>query len=273
MYFALLWGFTLVAYTRSQPVTSEAVQEEVAELLQLGIEKRVRRGQAMNPELKAPVIRAIAGIAVRQEKAYREQYYDIMFDLGDEATVKKYAEAYLKDSNFSGAGLFPTCQNPHVIELIAPAIFREEGWVTKGPYTAQSFSASKLILEMLGQTPGFDSDVINWARRVRTQIRTLYDVRDVMRDWWRENEKFFKERNYQAVRPGRDIKPVAEAELAAEVPTAPATTPEPVSPKSMPVASTPGESPTPSSGFLWTCAAGAIALLVSLVVFWKRRPS
>lgn len=33
------------------------------------------------------------------------------------------------------------------------------------------------------------------------------------------------------------------------------------------------ESPTPSSGFLWTCAAAAVALLVSLVVFWKRRPS
>ena len=30
---------------------------------------------------------------------------------------------------------------------------------------------------------------------------------------------------------------------------------------------------TPSIGFLWTCAAAAISLLVGLVVFWKRRPS
>jgi hypothetical protein len=26
-------------------------------------------------------------------------------------------------------------------------------------------------------------------------------MRDVMRKWWKENEKFFREKNYQAVRP------------------------------------------------------------------------
>lgn len=38
-----------------------------------------------------------------------------------------------------------------------------------------------------------------------------------------------------------------------------------------PLASTAADSSSPSLGILWTCAAAAIALLVSLVVFWKRR--
>ena len=39
------------------------------------------------------------------------------------------------------------------------------------------------------------------------------------------------------------------------------------------LASTPADSASPSIGFLWTCAGAALALLVGLLVFWKRRPS
>ena len=253
--------------------TADQIEEQRQELGRLSLEDSVRRGRQLDPELKAAIIRSlretIAGIS--EDLSLREQYFDYLFNLDDEETIKRYADAYLKDRRFSGAGLFPTCQNPRVIELIAPALFIEDGWVTRGPELAQSFASSVLILRMLGTTPGFDSEVINWARRLPPQIKTYTDVREVMRDWWRENERFFKERNYQAVQPGRDIKRVAEADVAAEVPAGPTTTSKPVSPRSMPVASTLGESPTPSAAFLWTGAGVAIALFVGLVVFWKRR--
>ena len=40
---------------------------------------------------------------------------------------------------------------------------------------------------------------------------------------------------------------------------------------SAPLASTAIDSSSPSLGTLWTCAAAAVAVLVGLFVFWKRR--
>ena len=67
--------------------------------------------------------------------------------------------------------------------------------------------------------------------------------------------------------PGAELPPGAgRPELRSETPT------------TAPLASTPAastvETSSPSLALLWTCAAAAVALLVGLVVFWKRsRPS
>ena len=70
--------------------------------------------------------------------------------------------------------------------------------------------------------------------------------------------------------PG-NIKP-PDSTPDATLPAMAATKSEPTIATPAPIA-TAVEPPTSSSGFLWTCAAAAIALLVSLVFFWKRRPS
>ena len=59
-------------------------------------------------------------------------------------------------------------------------------------------------------------------------------------------------------------------DLTASSPAAPAVTPNAPPSPPIPIPTTSPVS-TPSSAFLWTGAAVAIALLVGLVVFWKRR--
>lgn len=271
---ALFWGIVFVAGARSQTITSEAVESELTQLSELGIESRVRRGRAMNPELKAAVIDAISKNPARQDADLTKQYDRLMFDLGDEETVKRFAEAYLRDSDFYGATGFPTCQNPRVIELIAPAIFREENWVAKGPYLAPSVSTAQLMVEMLGRTPGFQGEVIDWARKLPSQSTTLTDLREVVREWWRANEQFFKEGNYQAVKPGREL---AKEEPKVEQPPGPpaalasTSSQQPARPSASPAVVPVAESSPSSPGLLWTAAAAAVALLVGLLVFWKRR--
>lgn len=97
--------------------------------------------------------------------------------------------------------------------------------------------------------------------------------RQVMRDWWKENEQFFQTQNYQAVTPGRSLPlPAQVVAESTEAPTVNETsgTVQPAPTGSTPIAAA-SEVSTPSAAYLWTGAVAAIALLVSLAVFWKRR--
>ena len=181
----------------------EAMRHEIGNS---SAETRVKRGRQLDPAIRQAIIEQLRLKANETEvpDSTRAYFSDFLFDLGDETTIINYAERY-NAGDTSVAGSFPYCQNPRVIELIAPVMFHDEGWVTQGPHLAPSFSTAQLILQILATTPDFNSEVINWARRLPGQIKTFLDVRDVMREWWRANERFFKERNYKAVQPGRDI--------------------------------------------------------------------
>ena len=142
-----------------------------------------------------------------------------------------------------------------------------------------SFETAEIVLEILSTTPGFNSEVYDWSRRIRRIFTGPYlmENREIMKEWWKANEQFFREQNYAAVQPGREPQnpfaettatqaPAPTSNLAA-TPALPNSTPPPVGPTAIAAA----DSPTPTAATLWTCAAAAIALLVSLVVFWKRR--
>jgi len=96
---------------------------------------------------------------------------------------------------------------PWVIEELAPDMFLNEN-NTEDVWASitrlhPSYAATSLIMENLHNSTIYRDEVLQWAKRIN-----IYDVRPlrpVMRDWWLANERFFKEKNYKAVQPGRDL--------------------------------------------------------------------
>ena len=107
----------------------------------------------------------------------------------------------------------------------------------------------------------------------------------ILQRWWKENEAAFQARDYNKVKPGVLSIPGMQKSVMANPPDFDTTEPETsqstpnATPavKSAPETTAPApiaaasDASTPSSAFLWTGAGVAIALLVGLVVFWKRR--
>lgn len=199
--------------------------------------------------------------------------------LGDEAALQQLVREFL-ENDATGPGVLGTMQNPRIIELVAPSFFGEEPWRYGGDVflIPRSYRAAELTVELLASSPAFNAEVINWARGIKGLTTT--ELRALIRPWWKENEKFFREKNYKAVQPGperpRDplayLKSGVEAPPSSSSPTAtpalPIFTPTPLA--SAPVASA-TETSVPSAGLLWTIAVAAVALLAGLLFFWKRR--
>ena len=244
----------------------------------------------LSPEDRDAVCKAIRSMATHEWATTDKSSIKMrLVDCYDEEATHEAVEAYLNDP-FHNSGIF-TSGNPRVVELLAPVMFREEAWTeTTGdtPGEPLSYETAMLSLRLLGQSPAFNADVTAWARRnivVSTLLR-----RDAMRDWWRENERFFKAKDYKAVRPGRDIAltnspegrqalidrgfmkpdgtPAATAPPAAT--PAPPTTPQAAS---LPPTPTPDLVPPPTNfNPIPIAAALSVLLLVTFgVLYLKRR--
>src|SRR3989442_1768339 len=103
---------------------------------------------------------------------------------------------------------WPTHLIRRVIELLASELYRKEPaigpvqpsedvWYKAGTLSGES---ARIIWLILSESPEFSADVINWGRRVdlRENNWSLKELRDSLREWWPQNERFFKERNYKA---------------------------------------------------------------------------
>jgi LPXTG-motif cell wall-anchored protein len=141
---------------------------------------------------------------------------------------------------------------------------------------------------MLPKTPGFSSEVQAWAEKVyHTGVVT--EKKEIMREWWRQNERHFQTGNYQAVQPGRIPSPASEwesiqvpphgfvvqrrktslapATLASTTPVVPAFTPSPppapaVTPLPLPVTSAGSATEATAIAAMATLLAAATALLL-----------
>jgi hypothetical protein len=106
----------------------------------------------------------------------------------------------------------------------------------------------------------FRDDVLQWAKR--TNVYALPELRGIVRDWWRENERFFKEKNYKAVKPGRDLPKTASLNGVPEEGGAatPASTPVPAP---VPVMSGSPEVPAKhrNSRWMWIATTAFAVLL------------
>ena len=240
-------------------------------MTELSNEQRAQEVASLSQEEKIRRIDEIKSRAKRNPAGKRGYAINLAF-YGDEEAIQQLVRDFLEDDGQSPYLLVPM-QNPHIIDLVAPEFFRDEPMQISGGdvlLMPPSFRAAELAVELLANSPAFNGEVINWARSLRGL--TWSERRALVRPWWKENEKFFREKNYKAVQPG---PPPPRDPYAIDRPKVPAPAATVAAPASMPVSTTPiataSDTSTPSSAFLWTGAGVSVALLVGLAIFWKRR--
>ena len=126
-----------------------------------------------------------------------------LLQVGDEATIKHFISEfeavgwqYREAPEHSGQARF--------IEVYAPTMFREEPFVdtpgdTPGP--PLSYAITNSIVRLLRESPQLSAEVRHWAFSLPDGELDLPKNRTILRQWWRANERHFRERNYQAVQP------------------------------------------------------------------------
>ena len=266
--------FTLVALTRTGAVELKDLSSDdqlVAYLHNASVEDMVTQVRSMTVEDKKRVLETIKN---NQSGLWENPHPLVTLFLGDPETRKKAINDFREQRFFTPE--LVKLGEPWVIEELAFELYREEpfanyieGDIMNYPL---SYGVAGLIIANLQNATIYSDDVLQWAKR--TSPHALPQLRAAMRDWWRENAQSFKEHNYKSVKRGREV-PLVEKKAAEPPAAAGPVVPEPRRPSSAPLPSTPAavavESPTPSAAFLWTGAGVAIALLVGLIVFWKRR--
>ena len=198
-------SFVFVLFVQSLQIHAKApipddVDAEIIRFCQANYEKR---NEIVRHISEAQRIEFIKWVHIWQEyDGVKDD--EMLMQLGEEATMQKIASRLLSNDPILVASVslpaIKACESPRLIELIAPAIFVEEDHTENHEWLV-STDTEQAIRQMLAKTPGFNSDVINWARNndnFGLPLEELY----IMRQWWKENEKHFKERNYLAVQPG-----------------------------------------------------------------------
>lgn len=190
-------------------------------------------------------------------------YREILFWIGDPIERKRELAAFRSlpydYTNLARLG------EPWVIEEVAPDLFREEEIPpARGdlPELPISHGSAALIVANLRQASIYREEVLQWAKQ--TNLHDQPAIRGVMRDWWRENERFFKEKNYLAVKPGRALEPLHPVLPDAQPKplSVQSGNPQPPPPQSAPA--TPLPSPESNSARHWSTTAIITALLAFL---------
>ena len=207
-----IWAVIVAA---SVMTTNAALTEKEAKTLAIRIGKADHTQQILiaspltpeDREVLCTTIRAMASANYwvgTNERSIKEW----LIICGDEPTIAEGVAAYLSSPVRQDPLSVFYSGNPRVLEMVAPELFREEKYEVRGgdaPFGPLSYDAAGKILELLGRSPYFNGEVISWAQRNRDR----YDIvqREMMRDWWKENEKFFKAKDYKAAVPGWEIPP------------------------------------------------------------------
>lgn len=201
-----------------------------------------------------------------------------LFLLGDRKTHDEVVAKFRKEASEGSSRadwtgeLLAKLPDAETVTTIADLLWSE----AKGPVGGDigdmraDSSTAHVIVPILSNCREIPPEVAVWARELDQRLEL--DWVPIMRDWWKKNEQAFRERRYKDAVPGESIPPPPPLpEDAAVVPT-PAPSSRPVEPAPLAApAVVIADASTPSSAFLWTGAGVALALLVGLVVFWKRR--
>ena len=248
----------------------------------------------VSPDVRDEVIarlRKIGGGPYQEINGAGYDEYRVLIRIGDEQTMKQIVEStrsrWLTGKGWAFHETLAQTAQPAVIPLIAVDFFRNDGdkviTVEDGDigYRKRPFSIEmcRVAFSVLGASEAFTSETREWAKESLARADRVSPplTRGVVQEWWRKNEGRFRVRDYQAVTAGQPLsvppKTPGDAEPSPPTPNATPplkTAPEPTAPAPIATAS---DASTPSSAFLWTGAGIAIALLVGLGVFWKRRVS
>jgi hypothetical protein len=258
----------LVNVTNAQDVRKRAV-DIVESSSRDRIEMRSRLSETERLEIVAELKKMLA-----QPEYHKEPLrYGLAFLDDDESLRLLVGEFVANDA--AGYAPLAAMQNPRVITMVAPEFYRDEP-MSMGASDVivipVSYRAAELAVKVLAETPAFHEHTQTWAQSLRGL--TFTEVRQLIRPWWKENERFFREKNYKAVRPGPPPPRDPYAEEKAVVVAPPSTLQSPNA-SALPSSPTPlpAERPVASSGTSWLgyAVAGALALLLAAAIFLSTR--
>lgn len=246
----------------------DQLSDETREFMLLNHDGRVQEASSITSEAKLRRVQELKEAAIRN-RAGKASYMNARAFLGDEEAIQQLVAEFIENDGAS-PGVLGDTRNPRIIEMVAPEFFRNEPMRLYGGDVVlmpRSFRAAELAVEILGNSPAFNAEVINWARRVGRLKWS--DQRELVRPWWKANEQFFREKNYQAVQPGPEPpeRPAAPPEAPVAAPSvAPATPPTPIT-AAAETPAVPAERQSP----VWPWLVGIAALVVIVAVALKRR--
>lgn len=247
----------------------------------------VRLFRSRTPEVKRKFVEWEKRMAYPMPGYIDHLWEEEIFYHGDEEMVRKFVKKTFEEGDMDNYGQkLSLSQNPDVVGLMGPYLFAEDRIPNSVNESLTKQVATQVCFrELLPACVEFPAEVRLWARRQEAQGTPLETSIAIMQKWWKENEAAFKSREYDKVKPGVLSIPGMKKSVMLNPPdfdeAGSATTPMAIgssalpNPTAAPLASTPvaapAESPSPSATFLWTGAVVTLALLVSLLVFWKRR--
>ena len=169
--------------------------------------QRGREASRMSPAERADLVKELKAYA-RERPGAKSAVEQALAALGDRETLQMLVKTFL-NSDAAGPGLLGTIQDPTVIRMVAPTLYKDEAWgvTVDVVVTPASYRVAELIAQILANSSYFERDVAEWAEKLERVMPA--EVRSIMRSWWKDNEKHFTAGDYKAVRPGRQLDPEA----------------------------------------------------------------
>jgi hypothetical protein len=238
-------------------------------------------------------IRQSAGVSYDPTSQASGRDYLVLVRLGDKDATKQVVDAFRASLHTEAHG-WPLKQfldshaHPVTIPFIAEDFSRDDGDTfafagsdfvyTVGPV---SMMMSRLAFSIILSNDVFSPETKAWAKYNRERIDSFppKTIRELMQQWWRENEAHFRAGNYQAVRPGQRLPPysgpraqtIGIDRLAAASQAQP-TLPTPIRQAATAAPETPPiENAIPFSKVWWVVAFIVCASLAGLLFLSKRR--
>ena len=235
----------------------------------------------------------------------------LLLRLGDEQQIEEYSKsleaAISKFRGISRARIDYSGEaaQPLLIPRLAKYFFADDGdnfWddrivddVVNILYPV-SVGSAVTTLAILRNSPVFDTAVQKWAdnayqRVIHAEYKKLgftlpdhlipfptatdidlADLRKSMREWWRENARYFETKDYASVKPG---VPIASPSVEPKPPVSAEVTQQPKGSAEPPLATAPAAQPAPapstSSPLIYPLAIGFTALLLGTLALFLRR--
>lgn len=135
---------------------------------------------------------------------YVSQAKYLLIELGDTDAITKEIHSYHGDDMRKAMLLLRKSKQPLLIPLLARDLALIEPTTDKLLKSEflippRSVSSGEIIRSVIINSSEFTSEVKTWALQLNTDNREGF--RTVMRQWWKENKKYFDVKNYAAVRP------------------------------------------------------------------------
>ena len=136
--------------------------------------------------------------------------------LSDKGLIKR-AIAYYRERGMNGETLCRT-YNPEIIFKLSGELFIADPWpippasepFVDQPVLPRSYRVYQVIETLLAESPSFSTAVNEWAKRnfsydANRRSISLLEHRTLLREWWKQNGRFFKAKNYKAVKTGAEL--------------------------------------------------------------------